>query len=64
VVERSFAWLRRNRRLAKDHERKVLTTEALIEVAMIHLLVARLGQKTVYSRKESRRCLRPAPPFA
>src|SRR5215472_12785064 len=45
VVERSFAWLSRSRRLAKDYERKVQTSETLIEVAMIRLLVARLGQQ-------------------
>jgi putative transposase len=45
VVERSFAWLIRNRRLAKDYERKVQTSETLIEVAMIRLLVARLGRQ-------------------
>jgi putative transposase len=45
VVERCFAWLIRNRRLAKDYERKVQTSETLIEVAMIRLLVARLGRQ-------------------
>jgi putative transposase len=43
MVERSFAQLRRNRRLAKDDERKVQTSETLNQVAMIRLLVARLG---------------------
>ena len=45
VVERTFAWLSRNRRMSKDFERKVQTSETLIEVAMIRLLVARLGRK-------------------
>jgi putative transposase len=45
VVERSFAWLIRNRRLVKDYEREVQTSETLFEVAMIRLLVARLGTK-------------------
>jgi putative transposase len=45
VVERSFAWLIRNRRLAKDYERRVQTSETLIEVAMIRLLVARQGRR-------------------
>jgi putative transposase len=44
VVERSFAWLSRNRRLAKDYERKVQTSESLIEVAAIRLLVRRLAE--------------------
>ena len=42
VVERSFAWLSRNRRLAKDYERKVQTSETLIEVAATRLLLRRL----------------------
>jgi len=41
VVERSFAWLSRNRRLAKDYERKVQTSETLIEVAATRLLLRR-----------------------
>ena len=43
VVEHSFAWLIRNRRLAKDYERTVQTSETLLEVAIMRLLVARLG---------------------
>jgi putative transposase len=42
IVERSFAWLSRNRRLAKDYERKVQTSEMLIELASIRLLLRRL----------------------
>jgi putative transposase len=44
IVERTFAWLLRSRRLAMDYERKVQTSETLIEVAMIRLLVVRLGR--------------------
>ena len=44
VVERSFAWIGRNRRLAKDYERKVQTSECLMKVAMIRLMLARLGR--------------------
>jgi putative transposase len=32
IVERTFAWLLRNRRLVVDYERKVQTSETLIEV--------------------------------
>ena len=39
-----ICWLSRNRRMSKDDERKVQTSETLIEVAMIRLLVARLGR--------------------
>jgi transposase len=41
VVERCFAWLTRNRRLAKDYERRVQTSETLIEVATTRLLLRR-----------------------
>jgi putative transposase len=42
VVERSFAWLSRNRRLAKDYERNVQTSETLTELAATRLTVRRL----------------------
>ena len=45
IVERTFSWLSRNRRMSKDYERKVQTSETLIEVAMIRLLLARLGRQ-------------------
>jgi len=44
IVERTFGWLRRDRRLAKDYERKVQTSETLIEVAMIRLILRRLAR--------------------
>jgi transposase len=43
IVERTFGRLCRNRRLSKDYERKIQTSETLIRVAMIRLLLARLG---------------------
>jgi putative transposase len=43
VVERSLGWLLRNRRLSRDYERKVQTSEAFIEVAMIRLILRRLA---------------------
>ena len=42
VVERTFAWLGRNRRLSKDYEALPGTEEAWISLAMIRLLLARL----------------------
>jgi putative transposase len=42
VVERTFSWISRNRRMSKDYERKVQTSETLIQLAMIRLLLARL----------------------
>jgi putative transposase len=42
IVERTFAWLVRYRRLGKDYEYLTGTSEAMIAVAMIHLMVRRL----------------------
>ena len=43
VVERTFAWLCRNRRLSKDYELKPETSETWIYIAMSILLVRRLA---------------------
>jgi transposase len=43
VVERTFGWLTRCRRLARDYERKTSHAEAMIKVAMIRLMAARLA---------------------
>jgi putative transposase len=43
VVERTFAWLGRSRRLSKDYERVCETTEALISIAMARLMLRRLA---------------------
>ena len=43
VVERTFAWLGRNRRLSKDYEGRPETHEAWVQVAMIHLMLKRLA---------------------
>src|SRR5262249_58172141 len=42
IVERTFGWLNRSRRLSKDYERTTESSEAFIKVAMIHLLAPRL----------------------
>jgi transposase len=42
VVERTFAWLKRYRRLSVDRERSTLSCEAMIRLAMIHLMLNRL----------------------
>ena len=47
VVERSFGWLTRSRRLARDYERKTEHAEAMIKVAMIRLMAARLTGRTI-----------------
>jgi len=42
VVERTLAWLSFNRRLSKDYEVLPETSEAMVYVAMIRLMVRRL----------------------
>ena len=42
VVERTFAWLSRCRRLSKDYEAIPETTEAWIYASMTHLMLRRL----------------------
>ena len=44
IVERTLGWLMRSRRLSKDYERKVQTSETFIEVAMIRLILSRLAR--------------------
>src|SRR5437588_5461548 len=38
IVERTFGWLNRSRRLAKDYERTIESSKAFIQIAMIHLM--------------------------
>jgi len=45
VVERTFAWLLNHRRLSKDYERETKTSEALIQIAMMRLMLRRLCPK-------------------
>jgi putative transposase len=44
IVERTFGWLCRNRRLSKDYERLVQSSETFIEVAMIRLILRQLAR--------------------
>jgi putative transposase len=41
VVERTFAWLGRSRRLSKDYERRVESSEAMIQISSIGTLLRR-----------------------
>lgn len=43
IVERTFAWLSFHRRMSKDYEALPATSETLIYVAMIRLMLARLA---------------------
>jgi putative transposase len=55
VVERTFAWLGRYHRLSKDYEKLPETSEAMIRMAMVHVMVRRLEPTRQYclaSQKE------------
>ena len=43
IVERTFGWLGRHRRLSKDYEALIETSETMIRVAMIRLMLGRLA---------------------
>ena len=43
VVERTFAWLGRYRRLSKDYEEQTRNSETMIRLAMINLMLHRLA---------------------
>lgn len=59
VVERTFGWLIRNRRLARDYERLTANSEAMIKIAMIRLMATRLaGQSATWANATEREALR------
>lgn len=43
VVERTFAWLDKNRRMSKDYERYCRTSETFAHIAMTRLMLNRLA---------------------
>ena len=44
VVERTFAWLGKSRRLSKDYEFLPQSSEAMIYLTMTRLMLKRLGK--------------------
>jgi transposase len=44
VVERTLAWLNRNRRLAKDFEATIASAQAWLYLASVQLLIRRLAR--------------------
>jgi putative transposase len=44
VVERTFSWIDKNRRMSKDYERLCASAEAFVYAAMIRLMVRRLAR--------------------
>jgi putative transposase len=57
VVERTFAWLRKYRRLSKDYEANPKSSEAWIQIAMIH----RMARKILSDHEKTNRwtCRKP-----
>ena len=47
MVERTFGWLIRNRRLGRDYERLTGNSETMIKIAMIRLVATRLAGEQV-----------------
>ena len=47
IVERTFAWLGHYRRLGKDYEELLENSEAMIEIAMIQLMLHRLCRPAI-----------------
>jgi putative transposase len=45
VVERTFAWLNRYRRLSKDYEKRPASSTAVVQISAIHHMVRRLKRK-------------------
>lgn len=48
IVERTFAWISRNRRLARDFERYAATVAAFVRLAMIRLMLKRLTRPNLW----------------
>ena len=47
VVERTISWFNGDRRLSRDYEDWPQTSEAFIQIAMIHLMLHRLAPRTL-----------------
>lgn len=45
VIERTIAWLKRKRRLAKDYERLTSSSETIVYIASVHRMLQRLRSK-------------------
>jgi transposase len=49
IVERTLAWISRNRRLARDFERYARTVAAFVRLAMIRIMLRRLTRPSLCS---------------
>jgi len=55
IVERTLAWISRNRRLARDFERHARTVAAFVRLAMIRIMLRRLTRPTHSTRNPTSR---------
>jgi putative transposase len=46
IVERTFGWLNRSRRLSKNYERRTASSEAMVYLAMLPLMTRRLAKQS------------------
>ena len=53
IVERTFAWLGRFRRLSKDYERKPTSSASHVEAASSRLMVRRIGKNRALLQEAS-----------
>ena len=60
VVERTFAWLNRYRRLSKDYERKPMSSKSHVYVASIRLMLRRIFKERAKKFAQSVALLPPA----
>ncbi len=55
VVERTFAWIGRNRRMSKDYEYLPRSSESMVQLTMIRLMLRRLAGATQTARENVQR---------
>jgi putative transposase len=55
VVERTLAWIGRNRRMSKDYEYLPRSSESLVQLTMIRLMLKRLVRATDSERETAQR---------
>jgi transposase len=48
IVERTFGWLNRCRRLAKDVENRIRTHFAFVQIAMIRIMMRRIARHSAH----------------
>jgi putative transposase len=57
IVERTFAWLGRSRRLSKDYERKPTSSAGQVDLASIRLMLRRIRKERALFQESLTICL-------